>query len=134
MVNGKRNSKWESNGNTPLAWLCHNTIAESVSQQPVKRNRPTSDIKTARKAFTRLLDRRVSLRPGSGWGAVLAPPRCPWEIEARSSDVSKKACDFHAISTVGSGNKHREPSLYAPKALELRGFSDRQYGGRLSLD
>jgi len=29
----------------------------------------------------------------------------------RPSGGSRKACDFHAISTVGSGNKYRDPSL-----------------------
>src|SRR5712671_1510530 len=41
----------------------------------------------------------------------LSAPKCSWEIEARPSDGPRKACDFHAISTVGSGNKYRDPSL-----------------------
>ena len=41
----------------------------------------------------------------------LRDPKCPWEIDGNSSDGTRKACDFHAISTVGSGNKYRDPSL-----------------------
>lgn len=40
----------------------------------------------------------------------LTEPKCPWELEAQS-DGHRKACDFHAISTVGSGNKYRDPAL-----------------------
>ncbi|WP_323796857.1 protein NO VEIN domain-containing protein [Nisaea sp.] len=37
--------------------------------------------------------------------------KCPWEVDGDPSDGTRKACDFHAISTVGSGNKYRDPSL-----------------------
>jgi hypothetical protein len=37
-------------------------------------------------------------------------PKCPWEVDTLSEGF-RKACDFHAISTVGSGNKYRDPSL-----------------------
>ena len=40
----------------------------------------------------------------------LSESECPWEFDAQSKS-SGKACDFHAISTVGSGNKYRDPSL-----------------------
>jgi hypothetical protein len=35
--------------------------------------------------------------------------RCDWETDP--DDKQRKACDFHAISTVGSGNKYRDPAL-----------------------
>ena len=35
--------------------------------------------------------------------------RCDWENDPDSR--RRKACDFHAISTVGSGNKYRDPAL-----------------------
>jgi hypothetical protein len=41
----------------------------------------------------------------------LTDAKCLWEVDGRSSDGTRKACDFHAISTVGSGNKYRDPSL-----------------------
>ena len=41
----------------------------------------------------------------------LTAAKCPWEVNERSPDGTRKACDFHAISTVGSGNKYRDPSL-----------------------
>ena len=36
--------------------------------------------------------------------------RCDWENDLKSGR-RKKACDFHAISTVGSGNKYGDPAL-----------------------
>lgn len=36
---------------------------------------------------------------------------CPWEVRGNPDSGTKRACDFHAISTVGSGNKYREQGL-----------------------
>jgi hypothetical protein len=36
---------------------------------------------------------------------------CPWEVRGNPNTGTKRACDFHAISTVGSGNKYREQGL-----------------------
>ncbi|WP_156169995.1 protein NO VEIN domain-containing protein [Aurantiacibacter luteus] len=36
---------------------------------------------------------------------------CPWEVRGNPHSGTKRACDFHAISTVGSGNKYGEEGL-----------------------
>lgn len=36
---------------------------------------------------------------------------CPWEVRGNPNSGTKRACDFHAISTVGSGNKYGEQGL-----------------------
>jgi hypothetical protein len=40
----------------------------------------------------------------------LTEAKCPWESKG-GPDGRRKACDFHAISMVGSGNKYRDPSV-----------------------
>src|SRR5208282_3914583 len=37
--------------------------------------------------------------------------KCPWEVSRGPDGRRCKACDFHSISTVGSGNKYSEPYM-----------------------
>lgn len=36
---------------------------------------------------------------------------CPWEVSGNPHSGTRRPCDFHAISTVGSGNKYGEQGL-----------------------
>ena len=41
----------------------------------------------------------------------LSSDECPWATAGNSLLGKRKACDFHAISKVGSGNKYNQPGL-----------------------
>ena len=41
----------------------------------------------------------------------LTSDNCPWSTDGNPNLGRRKACDFHAISKVGSGNKYREQAL-----------------------
>mgnify|MGYP000908104491 FL=1 len=41
----------------------------------------------------------------------LSSDECPWAITGDLQLGKRKACDFHAISKVGSGNKYNQPVL-----------------------
>ncbi len=74
---------------------------------------------------------------------------CPWSTQGSPHLGKRKACDFHAISKVGSGNKYNQPGLIGrfgigfvsvyqltdqPLVSEARCNTVTDFGIRLSLN